>query len=101
LPSTYWARVQGSLGYQAMEYGLWSYRNKKKDVTLGIILWLLRRNVLEDTTSRQGTRPCQVGPANLTLGCLACHGEKCPRASRVFLHHLLGCIFTVPQVGLI
>jgi hypothetical protein len=61
LPSTSWARVQGSLGYQAMEYGLWSCRSKKKDVTLGIISWLLCRNVLEDTTSKAGHKTLPGG----------------------------------------
>jgi hypothetical protein len=73
-------------------------KTAKEDLNIkrdrGIISCLLRRNVLEDTTPRQGTRPCQAG-------CSACHGGKHPRASRVFLHRLLGCIFTVPQVDLI
>jgi hypothetical protein len=38
--------------------------NIKRDS--GIISWLLCRNVLEDTTPRQGMRPCQVGPASST-----------------------------------
>jgi hypothetical protein len=41
-------------------------KTTKEDLNIkrdhGIISWLLRRNVLEDTMPRQGTRPCQVGP---------------------------------------
>ena len=32
--STCWARIQSSLGHQAIEHGLWSYQNQEEDATL-------------------------------------------------------------------
>jgi hypothetical protein len=69
----------------------------------GIISSRIHRKVLEDTRglhAEGGDRPYQVGLASPAMPPGTPYGKP-PQASRVFFHHLLGCISAIREVGLI